>query len=157
MKFLILLILLSACGNNDSYTTKHFNDTIIGGSISLDAAKTYSPNAWYDGQFIVDESRNYIIPSYLHVIYGNAGNHLARIRFGSVVCLYKGGASITRPLLTTNQFEIAKGQSYNYISCSDFSGPNTPIWVRSGQVIRVHILYGDRTVPTRIRAILGLR
>ena len=159
MKFLILfsLILLSACGDKDTHTTNQYEEYEINGNVTLDASMKYSPNHHYDGTILVKESRNYTIPPQLEVIYGNAGNYLAEVRFGDTVCVYQGGSLLSRPLLTTNRVEIAKGRSYNFVSCNGFRLP-TPslVWVDSGQYITVRI-HGDETASTRVRAILGLR
>ena len=154
---LLFLLFLISCGDKDTFTTNQYSEYEIDGNVTLDASMKYSPNRHYDGVITVEEGRDYTIPEYISVIYGNAGRYTAQLSFGDVVCLYKGGSSLARPLTTTNQTEIAKGQSYEFVSCSDLSGPNTQIYLESGEMIVLHVVFGDRTVPTRVRANLGLQ
>lgn len=137
MKVLMLmtaLILTVSCGKKTTYDLRSpSNPTTNSGSdnsnstysITLEASKSYNPVQYQDGVYNLSSAKFTKIPSYITVIAGNAGNWTAEIHFDSLICIYKGGSSMTNPLYTNNTTEINNGKKYLFSYCKNSTSSNT--------------------------------
>jgi len=128
--------------------------------ITLQAQKSYRPSAWQDGIYsdIEDLKRDVqlkiALPASIEVISGNAGNHQLDVTIdedlANVVCAYKGGADVSKPLKSSNSGQILKGQKYLFKSCSQGSVAGDLVTMDSR--LRVSVKNGDSTETTVVRA-----
>lgn len=88
-------------------------------SFEIEASRTYSPSKWQNGYTQVDSTINITIPAYLQVTQGNAGNHKAWVNFGEMSCMYRGGASRSKP---KDEEDVQKGLKYHFYVCLDRDG-----------------------------------
>lgn len=164
MKVLMLitaLILTVSCGKKTTYDLRNpSNPTTNSGSdnsnsalsILLEASKSYNPIQYQDGVYNLSNSKFTKIPNYITVISGNAGNWTAELHFDSLICIYKGGSSMTNPLYTSNLVEINNGKKYLFSYCKNATSSNTGNIV--GDIVEVSsnitlaIKNGDRQALT---------
>ena len=129
-------------------------------SIVLVAEKSYGPSRWADGVF--DEAEDLgrdvlfqvVVPEQVPIVAGNAGNHALTIVFdedgANIVCSYKGGADVSKPIRSGNPVQIEKGMKYVFQSCSNGTDANSLVSVDA--TIRVIVNNGDSTETTRAQA-----
>ncbi|MEO0336540.1 MAG: hypothetical protein AAF202_09100 [Pseudomonadota bacterium] len=134
--------------------------SVLPAQIVLQAQKSYGPSQWEDGVFDEnldlerDVSFQITLPEEVPVIAGNAGNHSLTVVVdedgANVVCSYKGGADVSKPIRSGNPTQIEKGQKYHFQSCSDGTSASETVTVDA--MIRVIVNNGDSTETTRVEA-----
>lgn len=154
---LAVLLFASSCGKSqelsiDDTTTSELN-AACSATLRLKATRTYEGGPLGNGESFSDgRSLRGIpveLPRTLPVVVGNAGNQDARLTylstepgaFGTVTCRYRGGASQPNP---TTPEDRARGQQYEFVSCSDGSLPGNVFRMAT---ISLEIDGGDSSAP----------
>lgn len=130
--------------------------------IRLDATNEYDPNSVFDENGDPVDSRpiveskpaadnsttpvSFTIPDHLPVTSGNAGNGEATFSFTNtsgetVVCTYRGGASVAHP---TEELDQMKGRWYLFESCNGGQQPGEP---QLGTHFSTQVVSGDSGTP----------
>jgi len=172
----IIILVLPSCGQNEPFVSQLNQNPLpvtdplktepatpdpvipepnpeIPSSILLTAKKMYKPSSWEDGVYDAEVSFLVKIPEHINVISGNAGNHRLRIYFDNIKCIYKGGASVSKPLSNPGDtHQINLGKKYHFEKCVDENDQDTNLnpleYTPLTAQLKLRIDNGDSTETT---------
>lgn len=151
----LYVLLLSACMENGQlkmapvrFSPVEHERGALPAKITAHSSKHHvTPNAWIDFSYKMPKDGWVSVPQVLFVLQGNAGDKPATVKLGKNTCLFRGGANISQPLLSSDQVEIDLGQKYLLEGCLDESGSVVygafEFQLKKGEVVSIHLDEGD--------------